>query len=79
LLPASALTLDDAGRLGVRTVSADNRAAFMPVTLQRDTVDGVWVEGLPETVDVIVVGQEFVIDGVALEVTFKNAPAGDGK
>jgi membrane fusion protein, multidrug efflux system len=79
LLPASALTLDDAGRLGVRTVSADNRATFMPVTLQRDTVDGVWVEGLPETVDVIVVGQEFVIDGVALEVTFKNAPAGDGQ
>jgi multidrug efflux system membrane fusion protein len=79
LLPASALTLNDAGRLGIRAAGADNRAEFMPVTLQRDTVDGVWVEGLPETVDVIVVGQEFVIDGVALDVTFRDAAKGDGQ
>jgi membrane fusion protein, multidrug efflux system len=73
LLPASSLTLDDNGRLGIRAVNADNRAEFMPVTIQRDTVDGVWVEGLPETVDVIVVGQEFVIDGVAVTPTYKDA------
>ncbi|WP_022704520.1 efflux RND transporter periplasmic adaptor subunit [Pseudorhodobacter ferrugineus] len=72
LLPASALTLDDNGRLGIRVVNAEMRAEFMPVTLQRDTVDGVWLEGLPETVDVIVVGQEFVIDGVAVTPTYKD-------
>jgi multidrug efflux system membrane fusion protein len=75
LLPASALTLDDNGRLGIRAVNADMRAEFMPVRMQRDTVEGVWVEGLPETVDVIVVGQEFVIDGVAVDPTYK----GDGQ
>lgn len=79
LLPASSLTLDDTGRLGIRAVSADNRAEFIPVKLQRDTVDGVWLEGLPETVDVIVVGQEFVIDGVALEVSFNDTTKGDGQ
>ena len=73
LLPASALTLDDDGRLGIRTVNADMRAEFMPVSLQRDTVEGVWVEGLPDTVDVIVVGQEFVIDGVAVAATYKDS------
>lgn len=72
LLPASALTLDDSGRLGIRAVTADSRAEFMPVTMQRDTVDGVWVDGLPEEVDVIVVGQEFVIDGVAVAPTYKD-------
>ncbi|WP_323006946.1 efflux RND transporter periplasmic adaptor subunit [Pseudorhodobacter sp.] len=72
LLPASALTLDDDGRLGIRAVNSESRAEFMPVLLQRDTVEGVWVEGLPDAVDVIVVGQEFVIDGVAVDVTYKD-------
>jgi len=73
LLPGSAMTLDDDGRLGVRVVDADSRALFVPVTLLRDTKDGVWLTGLTETADVIVVGQEFVIDGVAVDVTMKDA------
>jgi multidrug efflux system membrane fusion protein len=72
LLPGSALTLNDDGRLGLRVVDADSRAVFVPVTLLRDTVDGVWVTGLDDSVDVIVVGQEFVTDGVAVDVTFKE-------
>jgi multidrug efflux system membrane fusion protein len=72
LLPGSALTLDDSGRLGLRVVDQDSRAAFVPVTLLRDTVDGVWVTGLTDSADVIVVGQEFVTDGVAVDVTFKE-------
>ncbi len=69
LLPASSLTLDDDGRLGVRAVGQDADgpiARFQPVTLLRDTVDGVWVAGLDDTVDVIVVGQEYVTDGVPI-------------
>lgn len=72
LLPASALTLDDEGRLGLRIVNSDSRAEFVPVTLIRDTVDGVWLAGLPDAVDVIVVGQEFVTEGVAVTVTYKE-------
>ena len=72
LLPASTLTLDDDGRLGIRVVDADSRAKFLPVRLQRDTVEGVWVEDLPEEVDVIVVGQEFVIDGVAVIPSYRD-------
>lgn len=73
LLPASALTLDDTGRLGVRIVNADSRAEFTPVTLLRDTVEGVWLSGLPDEAEVIVVGQEYVTDGVAVAVSFKDA------
>lgn len=72
LLPQSALTLDDAGRLGVR-LAVDDVAQFAPVVLLRDTLEGVWVSGLPERAAVIVVGQEFVTDGVPLTVTSREA------
>ena len=73
LLPASSLTLDNDGNIGIRAVDADNIARFMPVTILRDTVDGMWVAGLPEQVNVIVVGQEYVIDGVPVVPTFQEA------
>lgn len=64
LIAQSSLTLNDDGVLGVRTVAAGNTARFMPVTVLRDTAEGVWVTGLPAAVDIITVGQEFVTDGV---------------
>ncbi|RYG89819.1 efflux RND transporter periplasmic adaptor subunit [Loktanella sp. IMCC34160] len=73
LLPQSALTLNDAGILGVRILEDGNVVRFAPVELMRDTMDGVWVTGLPETVDVIVVGQEYVIDGVVVAPTYREA------
>lgn len=72
LLPISALTLDDGGVIGVRTVNADNIVEFMPVTLMRDTAEGIWVGGLPEAADVIVVGQEYVTEGVKVAVTYRE-------
>lgn len=73
LIAQSTLTLDDDGVLGVRTVAEGNIATFMPVTLLRDTAEGVWVADLPETVDIITVGQEFVIDGVRVAPTFEES------
>lgn len=64
LLPQSALTLDDAGTMGVRIVDPDSRAQFVPVTLLRDTPQGILLTGLPEKADVIIIGQEYVTDGV---------------
>ncbi|MCH2096044.1 MAG: efflux RND transporter periplasmic adaptor subunit [Rhodobacteraceae bacterium] len=72
LLPQSALTLNDEGALGVRTVAADSTALFVPVSLLRDTRDGVWLAGLPQEADVIVVGQEYVRDGVAVVPSFEE-------
>lgn len=73
LLPQSALTLNNEGQLGVRTVGADKIVEFMPILLLRDTAEGVWVDGLPETSDVIVIGQEFVTQGVKVEPTYREA------
>lgn len=82
-LPQSALTLNQNGVLGVRIVAPPSAGAlandpnalpvaqFMPVSIIRDTNEGVWVAGLPDVVDVITVGQEFVVDGRALLVTYQ--------
>ncbi len=71
LLPASALTLNDDGLLGVR-IAEDGLARFVPVSLLRDSVEGVWLSGLPEQAEVIVVGQEYVTDGVGVAVTLRE-------
>jgi len=73
LLPLSALTLDDSGQLGVRSVT-DEIAHFLPVTVVRDSVDGIWVAGLPEAVDVIIVGQDFVTEGQPVRVSYREPP-----
>ncbi|MEL7012247.1 MAG: efflux RND transporter periplasmic adaptor subunit [Pseudomonadota bacterium] len=64
LLPPSALTLNDAGELGVRSVGEGNIVEFFPVELVRDTPSGIWLSGLPDEAQVIVIGQEFVKAGV---------------
>src|SRR5690606_24162541 len=74
LLPQSVLTLNDDGVLGVRAVE-DGVVAFHPVTIVSDTRDGVWVSGLPATIEIITIGQEFVVEGQA--VTAGGAPAAE--
>ena len=69
LVPQSALTLNDEGTLGLRLVDEADVVGFAPVEIMRDTAKGVWVTGLPETADVIVVGQEFVTAGVTVAPT----------
>lgn len=68
LLPSSSLTLNDEGQLGVRMV-VDGVVQFAEVQLIRDTARGVWLTGLPEIAEVIVVGQEFVSAGVEVDTT----------
>lgn len=72
-LPQSALTLNNEGRLGVRLVGDGDIVAFVPVTLLRDDADGVWLSGLPDPADVIVVGQDFVTEGVAVAPSFRES------
>ena len=71
LLPQSALTLDDTGQLGVRLVR-EGRANFAPVAVLRDTQEGIWITGLETQADVIVVGQEFVTNGVPVHATYRE-------
>jgi len=72
-LPQSALTLNNDGQLGVRTVDSDNIVQFHAIELVRDDIDGIWVSGLDEQTDVIVMGQDFVIAGVEVAPTYREA------
>jgi multidrug efflux system membrane fusion protein len=62
-IPTSALTLNDDGKLGVRTVIDGDVVRFVPVSLLDDAPEGAWVSGLSENVTLITVGHEFVTDG----------------
>jgi len=58
-LSPAALTLNELGELGVKTVKSD-QVQFHKVQIIDDTREGVWLTGLPDEVELIVVGQEFV-------------------
>ena len=73
LLPQSALTLNDDGALGVRTVNDNSRVLFYETDIIRDTMNGVWLKGLPKNANVIIVGQEYVTDGVKVQKNFQEA------
>jgi len=66
-IPSSVLALDDAGELGVRIIDADNRVEFVRIRIIRNSPNGLWVTGLPETVTLITVGQELVVPGERVE------------
>ena len=57
------LSLGTSGELGIKTVLEDNTVAFAQVAIVRAQTDGIWVTGLPETAEIITVGQGFVTAG----------------
>lgn len=71
LVPQSALTLDDQGRLGVR-IDEEGIARFRQVQILSDAGAGMWIGGLEDTVRIIVVGQEFVRDGRRIASTLMD-------
>ncbi|MGJ8605394.1 MAG: efflux RND transporter periplasmic adaptor subunit [Marivita sp.] len=59
-LSPSIVSLNTDGALGVKTVNADNVVEFYPIQVVKAQIEGIWVTGLPDTVDVITVGQGYV-------------------
>jgi len=64
----SILTLKDDGSVGVKALSKENIVLFYPIQKVKDTVDGMWVGGLPNKVDLIISGQEYVTIGQLIEI-----------
>jgi multidrug efflux system membrane fusion protein len=73
-VPRSALTFSSAGDLGVRTVGAGNKVAFVPVSVIDDQQEFMWVGGLADGARVIVQGQDFVREGQEVEPVAGEAP-----
>ncbi|WP_092887117.1 efflux RND transporter periplasmic adaptor subunit [Roseicitreum antarcticum] len=78
LIPGSALTLNNEGQLGLRLLDDDDIVTFTTVQVIRDTANGVWVGGLPDEATVIVLGQEYVSEGVQVDVTYRGNDAAEG-
>ena len=72
LVPQSALTLNDNGDLGIRMITKQKKALFKEIKILSDSVNGVWLSGLPQRADIIIVGQEYVKDGVMVDPKFKE-------
>ncbi|MBX2831357.1 MAG: efflux RND transporter periplasmic adaptor subunit [Rhodospirillales bacterium] len=64
----SVLTLNDEGQLGVRAVIDENKVAFLPVDLQGGSRERIWIGGLPQEFELIVVGHDWVKEGAIVDV-----------
>ncbi len=62
-LSPAVLTLSDEGVMGIKVINAENVVEFLSVTLVADTPEGTWLGGLPEQLELISVGHEFVKQG----------------
>ena len=59
----SILVLDDLGRIGIKVVNSNNVVEFSEVQIIEDLEEGLWISGLPDSVEIIIQGQGFVEDG----------------
>ena len=62
-LSPAILSLDTDGTLGIKTVDAGNTVVFAKVKIERAQTDGIWVSGLPDTANIITIGQGYVTNG----------------
>jgi multidrug efflux system membrane fusion protein len=72
----SVITLNDDGQVGVRIVDDTSTVRFMPVVIIGEEPNGLWLAGLPETINLITVGQDFVLDGQKVDAQLITAENG---
>lgn len=62
-LSPSLLVLGDDGQIVIKTVDAEQRVKHQPLKILSFDPAGVWVEGLPDEVEIITLGAGFVSEG----------------
>jgi multidrug efflux system membrane fusion protein len=73
LVSPAVLTLNDQGAIGIKLIEGDRRVAFHRIEILSDGPEGVWLTGLPDTITVITVGQEFVRHGEIVRAVPESA------
>jgi len=68
------LSLNDQGKLGIRTVDENNAVEFKEIAILEDTTEGLWVSGLNENERIITLGQEYVFQGQTVNVKEISSP-----
>jgi len=66
------LTINTAGQVGVKIVDDQGYVRFAPVAILADQSDAVWIGGLPDSIRLITVGQDFIAEGQRVQL--KEAP-----
>jgi multidrug efflux system membrane fusion protein len=61
-------SLSTDGKIGVKIVAANKKAKFVEVEILEDDENGTWILGLPDNVEVITTGHEYVLDGQIIEI-----------
>jgi multidrug efflux system membrane fusion protein len=61
------MSLDEQGNLGVKTV-VDEHVRFVPIDIVKSDSQGVWLSGMGQQADIIILGHGFVRDGDKVEV-----------
>ena len=75
-LSPALLALDEVGNVGVKTV-VDDKVIFTGIDIVKSESDGIWLTGLGDSADVIVLGQGFVRAGDTVNPVFEQASAGN--
>ncbi len=76
LVPAAAMVLDDKGQVGIKSVNPQGKVEFHAASVLASDVNGVWLDGLPQTVSIITVGQQFVRTGDTVRTVEERQGAG---
>lgn len=71
-LSPALLALDEQGNVGVKSV-VNRKVVFTPINIVKTEPNGIWLTGLGENADVIVLGQGFVRDGDEVEAFVASA------
>ncbi len=74
---ASVLGLDDAGRVGVKRLDAENKVIFEPIEIIEETADHLWISGPPDVMKLITTGQAYVSAGQVIPADAIKMEAGD--
>jgi multidrug efflux system membrane fusion protein len=72
----AALSLNDEGKLGVKTVNDDNKVAFHTAKIVLSDVNGAWITGLPAHARIITLGHGFVQIGEKVQVAEEEGNVG---
>ena len=64
----SILMLGEAGELGIRTVNEVDQVEFKKIEILEDSMEGIWITGLPKNTRIITIGQEYVFQGQTVNV-----------
>ena len=70
LISPASLVLADDGSVGVRIVDETDHVLFRTVNIVDEGTEGVWVTGLPASINLITVGQEEVFEGQLVRMDF---------